>query len=97
MAKRLRSAVDGYSKIREQSSKPLLAVVSEKSPGIDNYDHWSWKLISEVRTKLIAAGIPFYPTMGRAAGAARKLIDYYQKKRQLTTSNVNSLAHPARL
>jgi len=77
---RLKSAVEGYTRVKEDSSKPLLAVIGEKSPGIDDYDHWSWKLISEVRTKLIAAGIPFYPTVGRAASAARKLIEYYRRR-----------------
>jgi len=34
-----------------------------------------------MRMQLIADNIPFYPTIERAARAARKLIDYYQKRR----------------
>jgi len=81
MIMRLRGAVESYAKVMKETSKPLLTVVGEKSQGIDDYDDWSWKLISEARTKLIAAGIPFYSTIGRAARAARKLADYYQRKR----------------
>ncbi len=66
-------------KLEESKLKPLLAVVSEWSPDIDHYDAWSSKLMCEIRTALIAANIPFYPTIRRAATAARKLIDYYQK------------------
>ncbi len=77
---RLRDEVDGYIKVKKESSKPLLVVVADKSVGIDDYDDLSWKAICEVRTKLIAANIPFYPTIGRAAMAARKLIDYYEKR-----------------
>jgi len=61
--------------------KPLLAVVgesnlgAESNLGIDDYDEW--KLMCEIITKLIAASIPVYPSIGRAARAARKLIDYY--------------------
>ena len=66
--------------LKEINQKPLLAVLPDKSLGINDYDDWRWKLMSEVRTQLIAANIPFYPTIGRAAKAARKLIDYYQKR-----------------
>jgi acyl-CoA synthetase (NDP forming) len=59
--------------------KPFLAVIQEKGLGIDNYDNWSWKASCEVRTKLLAAGIPFYPTIGRAAKAVRKMVDYYRR------------------
>ena len=77
---RLRAEVDGYIKVKKESSKPLLTVVADMSVGIDDYDDLSWKEFCEVRTKLIAANIPFYPTIGRAARAARKLMDYYEKR-----------------
>ena len=62
---------------RINSFKPLLALVPDRSLGIDDWDDPSWKASCEVRTKLIAANIPFYPTIGRAATAARKLVGYY--------------------
>ena len=75
---RLRTDVKGYIKVKKESSKPLLAVVGEKGPGIKNHNHWRWRMLSEARTKFLAASIPVYPTIGRAARAARKLADYYQ-------------------
>ena len=80
MVLRFKDVVKNYARVREESPKPLLTVVGEKSPGIGDYDHWSSKLVSEVRTELIEAGIPFYPSMGRAARAARKVLDYYLKR-----------------
>jgi len=67
-------------KLEGRNHKPLIVVVAEKGLGIDDYDNWSWKLMCEVRTKLIATRIPFYPTMERAATAARKFVEYYQAK-----------------
>ena len=61
-------------------TKPVLAVVSAPSIGIDDWDSEEWKLTCELRSRLIANGIPFYPTIGRAALAARKMIDLYQRK-----------------
>ncbi len=76
---RLRGEAKGYIKLKKESSKPLLAVVADMSVGIDDYNDSSWKAICEARTKLVAANIPVYPTIGRAARAASKLIGYYRR------------------
>jgi len=80
MLSRMRDEVNGCIKVKEESSKPLLVVVGEKNLSSEDHNHWRWKEIREVRTKLLAANIPFYPNVGRAALAARKLIDYYQRR-----------------
>jgi len=64
-----------------KKTKPLLAVVYDRSLGQDEWDSWNWRVTCEVRTKLIDLGVPFYPTITRAAIAARKLIEYYQGRR----------------
>jgi len=71
--------VKSYVEVQKESSKPLLVVLGEKSLGIKEYSHWRWRLTGEMRTELIKAKIPFYPTIRRAARAARTLIDYYQR------------------
>jgi len=68
-------------RLKESRQKPLLTVLADGGLGIDENDDWSGKLMHQVRMQLIAANIPFYPTIERAARAARKLIDYYQKRR----------------
>ncbi len=80
MISRLRTDVRVYIKVKKGTPKPLLGVVGEKGAGIKNHNHWRWRMLSEARTKLINAGIPVYPTIGRAARAARKLADYYQRR-----------------
>jgi len=67
-------------KLKESSLKPLLAMTADRNSDSDDED-WRWKIMSEVRTILIAANIPFYPTVARAAKAASKLIDYYQRRK----------------
>jgi len=80
MTRLIKGEVEGYIKIRRENSKPLLVVVGEKSLDIKSHDNWRWRFLSEMRTQFIAANIPTYPTIGRAAKAARKLIDYYKKR-----------------
>ncbi|MFC2070151.1 acetate--CoA ligase family protein [Chloroflexota bacterium] len=63
-------------------TKPFLTVVPDRSVGIKDLDTHEWKMSCELRTTLINLNIPFYPTPERAATAARKLIDYYQRRDQ---------------
>jgi acyl-CoA synthetase (NDP forming) len=60
--------------------KPTLAIVPDKSLGIENYAAWNWQIIYEIRSKLLAAGIPYYSSIGRAAVAAKKVAAYYHWK-----------------
>ncbi|MBW2059925.1 MAG: CoA-binding protein [Deltaproteobacteria bacterium] len=73
------SYLEGF-RLEKQNHKPVMAVVPDKALGIDEFDHWSWKVMCEVRTRLLEAGIPFYSTIERAATAARKLVEYYQRR-----------------
>ena len=81
---RIRKSVEGYIEVKEGHSKPLLVAVGEKELGVSEYDARTWRVLSEIRTRLIEANIPFYPTIGRAAKAARKVIGYYWKSEQIT-------------
>ncbi|MBI3931244.1 MAG: CoA-binding protein [Chloroflexi bacterium] len=76
-----RKEVRSFIKVKQGTSKPFLVIVGEKSPGIKNHNNWRWRVLSEARTRLIAASIPVYPTIERAANSARKLRDYYQRRK----------------
>jgi acetyltransferase len=78
---RHREEIKGFIEGKQRTSKAFLVVVGEKSPGIKDHNDWRWRALSEARTKLLAAGIPVYPTIGRAASAARKLAEYYPRRK----------------
>lgn len=69
-------------RLNELNNKPLLAVMEEQRQGSNTSDDQSWvrELMGEVKARLAVAGVPIYPSIERAAGAASKLIDYYQRK-----------------
>jgi acyl-CoA synthetase (NDP forming) len=64
-------------------SKPLLVVMQDIGPGVADDEDFAWmrELMVEVKEKLVSANIPVYPSIGQAARAASKLIDYYQRRR----------------
>jgi len=61
--------------------KPLLAVVSDGGTGIPDSNDESRKVLDKMKTKLIASGTSVYPTVERAANSARKLVDYYKRRK----------------
>jgi len=64
---------------REQL-KPLVAVVSDGKFNSDQFQDWRWKLLAEVRARLVAAHIPTYSTVAEAAKAMRQFTDYWQMR-----------------
>jgi len=69
-------------RLNELNNKPLLAVMEEQIQGGDDdaEQTWALKLMEEVKVGLMAAGVPFYPSIERAAEAGSKLVDYYQRR-----------------
>ena len=67
-------------KIETRLIKPFLAVVPDKSLGKEEFDDWKWELLCQMRTKLLELNVPFYPTISRAAKAAWKVADFFQRQ-----------------
>ncbi|MFC1900350.1 CoA-binding protein [Chloroflexota bacterium] len=65
-------------KLISSTMKPLIALIPDWRPGVDELDDERLNQLSEIAENLIVANIPFYPTIDRAAKAAGKLIKYYQ-------------------
>ena len=70
-----------HYKLKERHGKPLLVVMGERTRNIDKDEDSSWRMMGEMRSRLIADNIPIYPNIGRAARAASKMIDYYQRRK----------------
>ncbi|MBI3931246.1 MAG: CoA-binding protein [Chloroflexi bacterium] len=68
-------------KLEMRTQKPLLAVIPDKPAGINDDDERIREVMSATRTKLLETSIPVYPTIERAASAARKLVEYYRRKK----------------
>jgi acetate---CoA ligase (ADP-forming) len=73
------SNVDGYIKLVKTSPKPFFTIFSERPLGTGDMDHWYWREVAVLRTKLIEAGVAFFPSVDKAAEAVDELINYYQR------------------
>lgn len=67
-------------RLEEVSKKPLLVVLEENGWGGAASDA-NRKMMNEFKMKLMAANVPIFPNIGRAARAASKILDYYQRRK----------------
>lgn len=74
-------------RLGERKAKPLMAVVDERTVGVEEYDSWSHGFTADVKASLVEARIPFYPTVGRAISVAGKMVEYYERRRKPIVSN----------
>jgi acyl-CoA synthetase (NDP forming) len=62
--------------------KPILAVVAEKGLDLGEYDDPASRMMCEIRTRFASARIPVYPTVTRAARAAKAFLEYYARRNE---------------
>ena len=75
--------VDGYIDLHRQSPKPFCAIIADRPLGIKEMDYWLWREAAKIRTRLIEARIPFFPSIDKAAEAINELINYYHTREKL--------------
>ena len=80
MINHFKGDIDDIVEIKNKSKKPLIAVLSTGSLGIDDFKSWRWRLIAEQKTRLVDNRIPVYPSLSQAASALNHLVEYYQRK-----------------
>ena len=75
----LTDGVEGYIKVSKECDKPFLLIFGDRPLGTSEMDSWRWRTIAQMRTRLIEEHVPFFPTIDKAAGAVKELINYYQR------------------
>jgi acyl-CoA synthetase (NDP forming) len=66
--------------LKDARQKPFAAVVAEKGLRLSDMDSREWRMLCDTRSALIKLGVPFFPTIARAASALRKAYDYYHRR-----------------
>jgi len=74
------SNTDGYVRLHKEGPKPFFAICSDRPLGIKDMDHWFFREVAKIRTRLIEEHVAFFPTVDKAAEAINEQIWYYQRK-----------------
>jgi acyl-CoA synthetase (NDP forming) len=69
-----------------QINKPLFIVMGDRGRSVNDPTGQAFKVMNEMRDKLIEWKVPAYPTISRAANAAYKMVAYYQNKSRASAS-----------
>ncbi len=78
----LKEDVEGFFKIKKESTKPFLLIYSDRPLGIAQVEGWEHRLHAELKTKCVEQRIPFFANISQAAKAVKEQIAYYQRKEQ---------------
>jgi len=65
-------------------TKPVAVVLNTGSLNISDFDDLCWRCLAEQKANLIAAEIPVYATADQAANALIRLVNYYQRKEDIS-------------
>ncbi|MDD5288974.1 MAG: CoA-binding protein [Dehalococcoidales bacterium] len=80
LTRTLANLAKNYIEVTKSYGKPFLAVIGEKGLGNENYNDLVYRLTRDVISRLLAAGVPFYPSVERAARATVKVTNYYRRR-----------------
>ena len=76
----IRRQVEVIIEIKRKGTKPLAVVLNTGALGVEDFKSWRWKLFAEQKSRLVAAGLPVYPAVGRAAEAICHVANYYRRR-----------------
>lgn len=74
--------VEGFIKIKKESSKPFLLIYSDRPLGVEQFDGWEHRRHAELKTKCVEAKVPMFSNIDLAAKAVKELINYYNRQEQ---------------
>ena len=72
--------VDAVIEVSKKRSKPMVAVMTTPEPDQTDPEKWRWDFCAEERLRLIAAGVPVFPTVARAAWAVKQVAEYWGRR-----------------
>jgi len=70
---RTKQTVESFVQIGQQSPKPLAVVLGADLPRTE----WKRQAMAEIREMCVQADLPVFPTIGRAARAIKRFVDYH--------------------
>ncbi|MDY6833365.1 MAG: CoA-binding protein [Chloroflexota bacterium] len=70
--------------LHARNIKPLAVVLDTGDLGRDDFDDWRWRMLSDLKTRLVSSGVAVFPSIGQAAHTISRCIDYYQRREVLT-------------
>ena len=72
--------IDAVISFCQRREKPIVVVMGGGKIGLDQFEHWRYRCIAALRSRLVSARIPAFSTTAEASVAISKLIGYYETR-----------------
>jgi hypothetical protein len=70
-------SIEDYIRLHKSSPKPFLMVFRPRPIRSADLDHWFWREVGKMRSRLVEEGVPFFPSVDKAAEVLNAVIDYH--------------------
>ena len=78
--------------VAKKSDKPVAVVLDTAALCIEDFEDWRWRLFAEQRSRFVAAHIPVFSSITEAANTIRKLVDYYQRRKIVSSKEPQDMS-----
>jgi acyl-CoA synthetase (NDP forming) len=75
------SNLEDYIRLYKESRKPFFMIFRPRPLGTAELDHWFWRDVSKMRSRLVEEGVPFFPSVDKAAEVLNAMISYYTQRK----------------
>ena len=72
--------MEDYIDLYRNTPKPFFLIFNDRPLGLTEMEHWFWQEVGRMRSKILAAGVPFFPNVDTAAKAINEQINYYRRR-----------------
>lgn len=78
------SNLEDYIRLYKESRKTFFMIFRPRPLGAAELDHWFWRDVSKMRSRLIGEGVPFFPSVDKAAEVLNAMISYRTRTKSKT-------------
>jgi acyl-CoA synthetase (NDP forming) len=69
-----------FISLYKESEKPFFMIFRTRPLGVPEMDHWFWSDVARMRSRLIEEGVPFFPSVDKAAEVLNAMLDYFERR-----------------
>jgi acetate---CoA ligase (ADP-forming) len=73
-------------KLAKRCPKPFFLIFSCRPLGTADMDHWFWREIARLRTRVLEEKVAFFATVDKAAQTVNEIVKYYRRRDSVSAS-----------
>jgi acyl-CoA synthetase (NDP forming) len=75
------AGIEDYIKLYKEGPKPFFMIFRPRPIGTPELDHWFWREVSKMRSRLVEEKVPIFPSVDKAAEVLNAMIAYHARRK----------------